>query len=282
MTTTEKNTKKKSAKKTLRILYIALGLCAASVLIFGIWLGTDVLLERQSRNHYTMLATGVETRPRNFSAAPLSDSVSAPTGGDVQARITSEPWMAYMDFEALGARISALTGWIRLEGTAIDYPIVQWTDNYFFLGHLPDGTKHRSGSIFVDYRNNPDLSDKNTMIYGHMSQTDDMFGALKYLRNQTFFDEHNIIYIYTPHADFALMLFSVYLVDSGVETPPISFKDDEGFLRHVAETKRRSIVQSDVEVGADDRIVSLATCAYDFANARLVVVGKLVQFGGVE
>jgi sortase B len=192
-------------------------------------------------------------------------------------------WAPYVDFGDLNERFRGLTaGWLVLEGTVIDYPIMQATNNDYFLRRLPDGSGHRNGSLFLDYRNSPDFSDRNTLIYGHDMRSGDMFGILKDYRNQSFFEQHPVMYIFTPERDYALLLFAGYMLDSAVETPPLSFRDDDAFLAHIANIRSRSIFRSDVEVSADDRIVSLCTCDPSHRNARFIIVGKLVDLGPFE
>ena len=272
--------KKMKKKNKILLLYIILGICVTAFLVFGGWLGYELYMDWQSQKYYTTLSSGVETTPREPGYSKPAPSTPS-TGEEIPDEEPDEEefvWTPYVDFAALSERYPGIVGWIKLEGTVLDYPIMQTDNNYFFLSHLPDGTKHRSGSVFLDYRNSPDFSDRDSCIYAHWSRTDDMFGILKNYRNQSFFEENPIIYIYTPEGDFELVLFAGYLVDSGVEQPTLKFRDDEHFLSYVADKKRRSFFKADVEVTADDRIVSLCTCAYDYTNARFIVVGKLVEF----
>jgi len=284
----EQKTNKK--KKTNWLLYVLLIISAASVLTFGVLLGIELYTNWQSQSYYSNLSSGIETRPREpgYSRPP---STTSPPGGNAdtgQAGGQNEPnepgdtfvWEPYVDFEALRESYPGIVGWIKLEGTQIDYPVMQAENNWYYLGRLPDGTSHRSGSVFLDYRSSPDFSDKSMLIYGHYSRTHDMFGALEDYRKKGFYEEHPVIYIYTPERDYEMVLIAGYLVDSGVgaEVPPLRFKDDDTFLSHIEKIKRLSFFTSGVEVGPDDRIVSLATCAYDFTNARLIIVGKLIEF----
>ena len=104
-----------------------------------------------------------------------------------------------------------------------------------------------------------------------------MFGVLKSYRNQEFFDANPIIFIYTPEKDYTIEIFAGNVVHSVRDHPPLYFESDEEFLSYVNHLKRTSIFTSDVEVGPDDRIVSLVTCTYDFDDARLIIVGRLVE-----
>ena len=285
----EKTTKHK--KKTGWILYAVFGISLLAVIIFAVSLARELYINKQGRNYYSSMTNSIETRQRSFPEN-TTDTVGRgsrilPNGSgrsiDSSTRIEDEEedeylWLPYVDFESLDEQYPGISAWIQLEGTSLDYPIMRWTDNSFFLSHLPDGSNHRNGSVFLDFRNSPDFSDINTLIYAHTAQSDDMFGILKNYRVQSFYEENPVMYIFTPYGDFELVLFAGYLLDSGYETPPLNFADEDAFENHVADIKRRSVFFSDVTAQRGDRIVSLCTCAYDYNNARLIIVGKLVEF----
>jgi len=282
----QKITKTKRKKKAL-LLNVLLGVFITAFLVFGGWLGYELYMDWQSQSYYTALSASIETRPRVPGQPRPSVPAARPDNTGEEAEVNGadeleeheeDDWLPYVDFEALDEVYPGIVGWIKLYNSALDYPIMQTTNNHYFLGHLPDGTRHRSGSVFLDYRNSPDFSDKNSLLYGHESRTEDMFGALKNYRRQSFYEENPVMYIHTPEADFELVVFAAYLVDSGIESPTINFRDDEHFLEYIDRVRRRSFFQSDVVITAEDRIVSLCTCAYDYTNARFIVVGKLVEF----
>ena len=280
----------KRKRLKIRILYVLLGICITAAVVSAVGLGYELYISSQGQAYYADLTSGIKTRPHNpgysdnaqkpptvgAPDAPAPDDSDEETGVDVETGPQEPVWAPYVDFNALRQSLPGISAWIRLEGSVLDYPVMQAPNNYYFLSRLPDGTKHRSGSVFLDYRNNADFSDRNTLIYGHESRSGDMFGILKNYRKQSFYDENTVIYLYSPERDYELVLFAGYLVDSGVESPPIVFEDDAAFEAHIAAIKRRSFFKSDVEVSTEDRIVSLCTCAYDYPNARLVIVGKLV------
>jgi sortase B len=167
--------------------------------------------------------------------------------------------------------------WIRIDGTSVNYPIMYGTDNEYFLNHLPNGKKSKRGSIFIDYRNSPDFSDQNTMIHGHRMRSGAMFGALRHYANQSFYNSHSTVSIFTPEKNFDVKLFAGYTLNQTVETPPLRFRDAESFNSYIKNARQRSIFKSDVEVNHGDRLVTLATCEYSIKEGRLVLVGKLVE-----
>ena len=258
-----------------------LSICVLAVIFFMAAIARELYIDRQSRSFYSDMAAGIETRPYGPG---LSESGSIePVDPDneetspSQDKDTDDAWVPYVDFDAINRLFPGTVAWIKMDGTHIDYPVMQYSDNDYFLTRLPDGTRHRSGSIFLDYRNSSDFSDKSILIYGHESRTQEMFSALKGYREQTFYEENPVIYLFTPQKDYMIVLFAGHLAHSVRDHPPMQFEDDEHFLAYIESLKSISFFNSDVEVSADDRIVSLCTCAYDFSNARLVIVGILVE-----
>ncbi|MCL1845466.1 MAG: class B sortase [Defluviitaleaceae bacterium] len=163
-------------------------------------------------------------------------------------------------------------GWIRSEGTPINYPIMQGCDNDFFMHHLPDQSRHAWGSIFLDYRNAADFSDECILIYGHSIRAGDMFGSLRNYANPGFFEAHPRMFIFTPARDFVLHLFAGYVIDSTAEVPPMRFENEEHFDEFIADVRSRSIFSSEVLPTFGDNIVFLCTCTANI-NERLIIVG---------
>ena len=276
---------KKSYKRKRLIIYILLGICIAATIVSAVGLGIEMYTTRRAQVYYADLTSDVPKRPLPPGGLAITPppSTAAPTEDEPDAEIEAEeedPWEPYVNFDDLNERFQGITAaWLYMENSVIDYPVMQAVNNSYFLSRLPDGTNHRNGSLFMDYRNNPQFLDKNILIYGHNMRSGDMFGILNNYRNQEFYEQHPVMFLFTPEKDYALVLFAGYILDSAVEVPPIRFSDENAFLSHIANIKRRSVFRSDVEVAADDRIVSLCTCNYNFVNARMIVVGKLVDLG---
>jgi|GEM_PF-2369120 len=263
-------------------LWIILVVCILAAGVFGYFLFSELIVDMQSQSFFDNMVAGVETRPRNWERG--SGVTGNPSIELEEADYEHEPWISFMDFDALNEQYPGVVGWIELEDSPINFPIMQHpSNNTFFLNHLPDGTVNRSGSIYLDYRNENDFSDYSIFIYGHhFSRTDAMFSYLRNYRNQEFFDNNPIIYIYTPYADYALVIFGAHLAHAFRDHPPLYFANDDEFYDYVRIVRGRSLVQTDVEVNAGDKIVSLVTCQQDFADARLIVTGKLVRLGGID
>lgn len=181
-----------------------------------------------------------------------------------------------MNFTALREVSPNIIAWIKLEGTNIDYPVLQSDNNEFYLTHLYNGEYSGNGSIFADYRNSENFTDRNTVLYGHHMTNGKMFAALSDYHEQDFYNEHPVIDLYTPDGDYKIELIAGTIEDGNSEFIRFNFTDEE-FLSFVGDLGNRSVFESDVNVTAKDCLVSLCTCSSARYNARLLLVGKLLK-----
>ncbi|MDZ4992214.1 class B sortase [Clostridium perfringens] len=169
--------------------------------------------------------------------------------------------------------------WIKVDGTNIDFPVVQGKDNDFYLHHNFNKEKSFSGSIFVDSSN--DLNnDSNIVIYGHNMRNDTMFAQIKHFKNENFFNANKYITLYRDGKKSKFEIFSVYQENSkDLESQiKIKFSNEEEYEKYLKEQAAKSLFKRNgIDLKADDRILTLVTCGYDFVNARIVVVAKEVN-----
>ena len=107
----------------------------------------------------------------------------------------------------------SIVGWIKVGGTDIDYPIVKGSDNDYYLNHNYKDEYNVFGAIFMDYRNKEDLSDQNTIIYGHNNQRAGNFKDLHKYEDKDFFKEDRFIEIYSLSGYKKYKVFAVYNAD---------------------------------------------------------------------
>jgi len=181
-----------------------------------------------------------------------------------------------VDFDALGEINPDIVGWILLEGTQINYPVVQGRDNAHYLNHLFDGRRNATGAIFVDSYNQPGFTDRNTIIYGHHMRDGSMFAVLERYRGQYFFNAHPWIFLLTPERNYVIQLVAGYTSNVQSSAWRLDFADDVEVEAWINERRERSDFVSDAEVRPTDRFVTLSTCSWAFNNARYVVVGRLI------
>lgn len=181
-----------------------------------------------------------------------------------------------MDFTELLKTNSDIKGWIFGEGTNVDYPILQTDDNDFYMDHLYNKEANSSGSIFADYRNESDFSDRNTVLYGHHMGNGTMFGSIEHYASQDFYDATPTMMLYTPEGDYRIELICGTHESGDEQFVEFNFKTEEDFQKYVESFRERSTFKSDVQVQPGDKLISLCTCAYVFDNARFLLMGRLV------
>ena len=187
---------------------------------------------------------------------------------------TNINWPA-VDFAALKEINPDIVAWVYIEGTEINYPVVQGTDNQYYLKRLFDRKWNSAGCIFLDSRNEPDFSDRHSIIYGHHMKNGTMFSELTEYKKQEFYEGHPTVLLMTPEQNIRVEIFAGYVAsveDNAWETATGSDVEFENWLK---ETKERSCFKSEVAPAVTDRIVTLSTCSYEFDNARFVLLGVI-------
>lgn len=176
-----------------------------------------------------------------------------------------------VDFDALKQQYPDAVGWLYCPDTIIHYPIAQGSTNSTYLRHLLDGTYNSNGSIFLDYRNDEDFSDANSIIYGHNMHTDAMFGTLPEYQNQHYYDAHPFIYLLTPYGNFKLHLLSgtTTTTDCPILQPDLSGAELIGSAESFVDD---SDFQSLSVFDPEKNIITLVTCEYDTDDSRYVLL----------
>lgn len=168
-------------------------------------------------------------------------------------------------------------GWIKIDNTNINYPILQGQDNEEYLYKDINNEYIVSGSIFMNYLNNG-FDDQNTVLFGHNMKNGTMFANLKKYKEEDFFYNNNDIEIDLSNGEYLkYKVFSVYITDINDNYTKTSFEDKDEYKEFLERIKNKSIYKSDISVNENDKIITLSTCSYEFDDARLVVTGKLID-----
>lgn len=181
------------------------------------------------------------------------------------------------DFNELKQINKEVKGWIQVNGTNINYPYVQASDNDFYLNHSFDKSSNGAGWIFMDYRNNPQEFDKNTIIYGHGRSNTSMFGTLKNILKSSWFKDSNnyVIKLATEQENSLWEVFSVYKIPTTSDYLQIKFSSDEEFQNFANKLIERSAYNFNTPVNSTDKIITLSTCWND--EEKVVMHAKLIK-----
>ena len=184
-----------------------------------------------------------------------------------------------VDFSELKELNSDTVGWIKVEGTIINYPFVQSNDNNYYLRRSYDRTYNTGGWIFLDYRNNINNLSRNTVIYGHDRKDDSMFGSLSNIYTKKWQQDKNnhIIKISTPNENTMWQIFSIYHLPATNDYIKTSFKNDNDFQNFIDMISNRTMFNFDTKATVDDKILTLSTCYGSAGKERTVVHAKLIK-----
>ena len=170
-----------------------------------------------------------------------------------------------------------MIGWIQIEQTKIDYPIMQAENNEFYLTHSYEGKKLRAGSIFLDYRNDPLLNDRHSIIYGHDLRNGSMFGQLYQFGNQSFAEANRFFTIGTGNEQLQLEVFAAYETTTDFYYIETDFTN-ESFEQFIKTIKKKSVITFEENINGSDQIITLSTCVSDSSSdERFVVHAKVVE-----
>lgn len=183
-----------------------------------------------------------------------------------------------VDFAALSRINPDIVGWLYCEGTQINYPVVQGSDDEYYLDHLFDGTQNASGCLFLDSRVDASFLSVHSIIYGHHMRSGAMFASLDGYKRQSFYDAHPAMLLITPDATYEVRLFAAYVADPSEDAWEVSFANDGEIQAWIDAAIARSTFTSDVKPTPGDRLLTLSTCSYEFGDARFVVVGVMVDW----
>ena len=183
-----------------------------------------------------------------------------------------------VDFNKLLQKNSDTVGWIEVKGTNINYPIVQTTDNNYYLHHAFDKSKNDAGWVYMDYRNDPVNFDQNTIIYAHSRYNGTMFGSLKNILNSSWYNNKNnyIIRLSTPTENTIWQVFSVYTIEKESYYITTNFSTTESYDEFLKTMKKRSNVNFTATPNTNDKILTLSTCKDNFGS-RVVMQAKLIK-----
>lgn len=169
-------------------------------------------------------------------------------------------------------------GWLTVNNTKINYPVVKGKDNDYYLKRDFNQQKNTMGWIYMDYRNSVNVMSQNTIIYGHNINGGLMFGSLRYTLNESWYKKttNQIITFNTLNQNMKWQIFSIYKIGVTNDYLYANFNTDEEYMNFVNLIKGRSIYDFNVTVNADDYIITLSTC-YGTGKQRLVVHAKLIE-----
>lgn len=230
-------------------------LIALGVIAFSYWQGQD---------KYNTVASQAFEEPADIEGVALSDVV--------------------IDWDALLAINPDTVGWVYVPGTMVNYPIVHTDNNDKYLKTDFYGETNwlaSYGAIFLAAENTADFSDANNIVYGHHMNDGSMFAQFADFRDESVFNEHRTVYIFTPERNYKLTTFSLVVVDASDPLAQPSFADAEELQAYVQDKMDRTVSAPDpatVTAGEIEKMFAFVTCAdYSATNDRIVLFASVAD-----
>ena len=181
-------------------------------------------------------------------------------------------------------------GWIKIDGTAIDYPVVQADDNEFYLIHNFDKEYEARGSIFMSFDCDPQLKSKNTVIHGHNWLDDTVFSELAEYSSFNYYKKHPVIEFNTRTEMHKWKIISVFITSADpTEDNDYVFNytypnmGGDNFAKYSEELKKRTLFHTNVDYNENDQFLTLSTCTREVdkdgkrADCRIAIVARMIR-----
>ena len=252
--------------KNGKVLYYGVLVLLLAVLVFSSVKIISYMMEKKQseRNQQDLIDQVVTPGPDN-------DGTDNP-GTENNTSAGSEPDYITVDFKALQAKYPDVVGWLYCANTGLNYPIVQTAEEggEYYLYRDIDGSSNKNGTVFLDWQCSSNFTSQNNLVYGHNMKTGRMFAPIVKYRDQSFYDAHPYMYLYTPNQLYKVNLFAGMVTPHDSTVYSYSLSTD-----YIKECIANSTFKSSVGTPTGN-ILTLSTCAYDFDNARYVVMGEMV------
>ena len=193
-------------------------------------------------------------------------------------------------YAELYAKNPDFAGWITIDELDISLPVVQGEDNKEYLKVDFDGNRNKYGSVFANSENDMKNLNYNTVLFGHHMLDSKMFGNLTLYKDVEYYKKAPVIEFNTIYGDYKWKIFAVFITNGTAEGDDgyifdYTFTDlssPEAVERFLGEIDQRAIYKPEVDISVSDKILTLSTCSYEFDEARLVVMARMVRPGESE
>ena len=217
------------------------------------------------------------TKQRNEN---IFDNIEIPI-----VEVTPQKTERMLQLEELQKENTDIIGWVEIEGTDINYPVLQGTDNSYYMTHNYKKEYTKDGSIFLDKDYNLEIPSTNLLIYGHNNKNGTMFQSLEKYKKEEYYKEHPTIRFTALNEDAEYEIIAVFLsrVYYKNETNVfryyffINAENKEEFDYYINESKKASIYDTGKTAEYGTQLLTLSTCTYHVEDGRLVIVAKKKQ-----
>lgn len=199
-----------------------------------------------------------------------------------KTKVTSEKTERMLQVEELKKENEDIIGWLEIPNSNISFPVVQGTDNQYYMTHTYKKENSKDGSIFLDKDYNWDLPSSNLLLYGHNNKNGNMFQGLLEYKEESYYKEHPTIKFTTVNEDSEYEILSVFLSRVYYKNENdvfryyyfINAENEEQYNYYIEESKKVSLYDTGKTAKYGDQLLTLSTCEYSQEDGRFVIVAK--------
>ena len=260
--------------------YTLFGIFSAIFVFSAIFLVDYFVESAKQKSRYNELSSDKNQVQQIIENAPTTPDGELDPDGDYPFDLNSAILPEYQDAYSQN---DDLVGWIRIDGTVIDYPVMQHLEEKdYYLERNFDEEYSKHGCIYVREQCNPFKPADNVVLYGHYKQDGSMFHDLHGYYRESFWREHQTIEfdtIYEHHTYQIVAVFKVNINDKNFFRYHTfnNFANEDDFNTYEDAIRNLSFYDTGVDIEYGDKLITLSTCEYTLSNGRLVVVAKRVS-----
>jgi sortase B len=257
--------KKKQALIYNSVRYVAMAIAACTFTYASYSLTKTYLEYKEGDDVYEQV--------QNMFLEDVDSGETQEDGKEISVTDNEKKWV--YDYDKLVAVNPDAKGYIKQDASRINYPILQGTDNTYYLNYTIDRTYNRNGSIFVDYALEDGLDSKNAVVYGHNMWTDSMFGTLVEYKDEEYCKENPTFDVYIGKRHYIYYVFASFECNAqGDQVYQYAFSPGDSFAQWAKTQRARSYYEVDSvpEITEDDYVLTLSTCTTRNDRSKRVIV----------
>ncbi len=202
-----------------------------------------------------------------------------------EEQVTEQRTERMLQVEELKKENQDIVGWLEIEGTNISYPVLQGTDNQYYMKHTYKKEDSKDGSIFLDKSYDWNIPSSNLLLYGHNNKNGTMFQDLLKYKEESFYKEHPTIRFTTIDEDCQYEIISAFLSRVYYQDEQNVFRyyyfinanNEVEYNQYIEESKKASLYDTGKSATYGEQLLTLSTCSYHTEDGRFAVVAKKIK-----
>lgn len=199
-----------------------------------------------------------------------------------ETQVTPQKTERMLQVEKLQEQNSDIVGWIEVEGTNINYPVLQGEDNSYYMNHNYKKEENTYGSIFLDKDYDWSIPSSNLLLYGHNLQNGELFHDILNYKDKSYYEEHPVIRFTTEKEDSEFEIISAFYSRVYYKSETNVFRyyyfinadNEEEYNEFIENAKESSIYDTGKTAEYGDQLITLSTCSYHTEDGRFAVVAR--------